>query len=379
MSAIYVCGQSAGVIVDNSPLGTDVFGLTVVPVAGDFVKVQTVQGGVVVLDTAGRLFFRGLNAGDVLPLPGDADTFHALEQLPVPSGAVWTANFAFRGSAIIAIDSLQRLWVMGADTPFAPGDPKGILLIDDTKSWTKCATGGGSYYAVNSAGELWSGGGNENGRLGRGTFSTPLAWGMVDDAGYTDVSASLLNAVAVRFDTDYWEVLATGWNFYGQIGQGNQGGNVNSFTAVWEFYNNDPIRLFPGYTNSVIQGDGETLAAGAPNYFATSAGNKVYYEGVNSTVLGIDPVFIIGTSQEQRVLLAQDGGLWVAGDNTGGAIGREPDVFSSGDFTQLVLAADVISVDANSRSLAVVLDAEAPPPGPAAQFWTGFTKTFEVA
>ena len=198
------------------------------------VKVTAVrEGGVftMALTTKGQVLAWGNNNYGEL---GDGSTQNRV--LPVrarlPKGVTVTAISAGYNSAL-ALTSSGRVLSWGANIIGQLGDgaapdrhvPGYVRLPGHTRI-TSIAAGDETGYAVTSAGRLLAWGANYNGGLGDGTTRlrrTPVQVRLPAGVKVAAATAGLAHALAL---TTGGRVLAWGYNFYGQLGDGSTTDNL---------------------------------------------------------------------------------------------------------------------------------------------------------
>jgi alpha-tubulin suppressor-like RCC1 family protein len=105
-----------------------------------------------------------------------------------------------------------------------------MLVPAAMAGWTKVAPGGQHNLAIDSDGNLWAWGRNEEGQLGDGNYSggynrfTPEKIATAADGPWIDIAAGAVHSLALKADGTVW---AWGSNFSGQIGNGGRAGHVS--------------------------------------------------------------------------------------------------------------------------------------------------------
>ena len=174
-------------------------------------------------------------------------------QVSLPSGTTVTAIAGGSAHSLALTSSGQVLaWGYNADgelgngittttgcfcisTPVAVSLPSGITV-------TAIAGGQSHSLALTSTGQVLAWGSNSYGQLGNGSTtnsSTPVAVSLPSGTTVTAIAAGFYHSLAL---TSSGQVLAWGWNFYGQLGNGT---TTNSSTPV-------PVSLPSGTTVTAI-------------------------------------------------------------------------------------------------------------------------------
>ena len=174
-------------------------------------------------------------------------------QVSLPSGTTVTAIAGGSAHSLALTSSGQVLaWGYNADgelgngittttgcfcisTPVAVSLPSGITV-------TAIAGGQSHSLALTSTGQVLAWGSNSYGQLGNGSTtnsSTPVAVSLPSGTTVTAIAGGFYHSLAL---TSSGQVLAWGWNFYGQLGNGT---TTNSSTPV-------PVSLPSGTTVTAI-------------------------------------------------------------------------------------------------------------------------------
>jgi alpha-tubulin suppressor-like RCC1 family protein len=196
------------------------------------------------------------------------------------------------------------------------------VQVGTETNWTEVAAGGVHSLALKLDGSLWSWGGNEQGQLGDGTFSSrstpsPIASNMT----CRTVSAGGLHTVALLEDGTLW---TWGDNDHGQLGIGLL--ITNGLIGV-----NTPQPVATNGTwQSVAAGGRYTAALRADGSLWTWGQGGVGQLGNGAFGINLESPFSVEPGATWRAVsagachtigLRSDGSLWACGDNSSGELG----------------------------------------------------------
>lgn len=201
-------------------------------------KVKTVRAGglfSLALTTKGKILAWGDNSSGQLGT-GSAKDRHLPARVKLPKGVTVTAISAGDESAL-ALTSTGRVLSWGSNLAGELGTGTGaerhvpgyVKLPRHTKI-ISIAAGNATGYAVTSTGRLLAWGLNQAGGLGDGTTKireTPVKVKLPTGVKVVAATAGLLHALAL---TTNGRILAWGYNFYGQLGNGT---TTDQHTPVW--------------------------------------------------------------------------------------------------------------------------------------------------
>ncbi len=203
--------------------------------------------------------------------------------------------------------------------------------------------------ALKSDGTVWAWGKNNFGQLGDGTTdrrTTPVQVHGIDGIGFItnieSIAAGNSHSIALASDST---VLTWGYNYYGQLGDGNSGGSRLSYTPGVD--SNIPVHAISVDGTGILR-DISSITGGSCHTLALNTGGSVLSWGYNShgelgngtTILQDEPGYVLGTdgissldniiqidSKSQHSLaLETDGTVWAWGDNDHGKLGDGTDI-----------------------------------------------------
>jgi alpha-tubulin suppressor-like RCC1 family protein len=164
----------------------------------------------------------------------------------------------------------------------------------------------------------WAWGYNGSGQLGNGTSisnsTAPLQVSGLN--GVTAIAAGASHSLAVKSDGTAW---AWGFNFYGQLGNGN---NTNSSTPVQASGLSGVTAIAGGYAHSLaVKSDGTAWAWGLNNFGQLGNGTNVS-SSAPLQVSGLTGVTAIAGGNAHSLAAKSDGTVWAWGLNSRGQLGN---------------------------------------------------------
>lgn len=286
-------------------------------------NISAIAGGLqhsLAVTNTGSVYAWGRNNGAQL-----GDNSNADRHTPVLinfTGTPVITSVAAGNQHSLALDNSGNVWAWGANncgqlgtgdkterkTPVKIGSLSGIIAI---------AANGDHSLALKNDGTVWAWGRNDYGQLGntlKSESNTPI---QVEETGFTNVSkiaAGWHHNIALKNDGSLW---TWGWNYYGQLGNGNYG-NINEKQS--------PTQVTTGIIN---------IDAGWHHCIVSLAG-AVKVWGVNTDgYLGVSPTPNCGTPTSVTdlngstinavaggggfcIVLKSDGTVWAWGSSVTG-------------------------------------------------------------
>jgi alpha-tubulin suppressor-like RCC1 family protein len=241
------------------------------------------------------------------------------------------------------LKSNRTVWAAGSNTSGQLGDgtqtnssnPVQVKNADDTALSEAVAISAGWVHSayLKSDGTVWASGQNSYGQLGDGTqtnSSNPVqvknANGSVFDE-VVGISTSFYHTVYLKSDGTVW---ASGWNVYGQLGDGTQTNSSNPVQVIDS--GGDPltnvVAIAAGWAHTVyLKKDGTVWAVGYNVYgeladgTSTLRSNPVQAKDADDTYL-TDVVNIFAGIGSHTAFLKSDNTVWAAGLNDHGQLGN---------------------------------------------------------
>ena len=172
-------------------------------------------------------------------------------------------------------------------------------------------------------GRAWSWGGGFYGQQGDGTNGGRSTPGLTLGPPYTRaIAAGKAHSLARGSDGIVW---AWGWNFYGQLGDGT---TTNRWTPVQPLGLFNVVKIAAGGAHSlVVQFDGmvSTVWAWGANDFGMLGDGTTTRRHAPVQTQGLTNVIAIAAGDTHSLALRGDGTVWAWGDNGNGAIGDGTD------------------------------------------------------
>jgi alpha-tubulin suppressor-like RCC1 family protein len=371
MSTVYVCGQEARRYIDGTTV--DQYGLAATPIVGDFVSMS----GGILLSADGRLYMIGYDHG-YLPVAGSEAGRYIVtpELLPDPTdGATWVKYSSTGDGTVMAIDSLGRLWLMGA-IHYILGTSGNFVLFNDVETWVDCSYYDSTYIALTSSGNLWTGGWNNNGQCAYSDIGAPAPWA----ARLSDVEIAKTGGQVTIAKKTSGSLWSCGWNFYGQLGLiGSYIIRKTVFTSVPNPLGTDAAYLMPADTITLISSLSETKYAKVSGS-AANLGFQDVTDGVDALNFSAsafdEPITQFAGSSATFVVMAAGSRFYAKGSNANGRAGLGVEIASTlGAYESVTTPAPIISASLVGGAMFMLLDIDAA--APTVPFWTDFTKTKE--
>jgi alpha-tubulin suppressor-like RCC1 family protein len=263
-----------------------------------------------------------------------------VNNVAISCGSSWL-SISGGGSHVAGIRSDGTLWAWGSNYYGEIGNGTlgtkvtSPVQIGTDSTWAFVSSGSAHTVAIRKDGTLWAWGADGSGELGIGTTATsvsaPTRVGTANN--WASVSAGESHTVAVKIDGTLW---AWGYNYYGQIGNGNSGTNVLSPVIIGADTNWTSASAGAHHTVAV-KADGTLWAWGHDGTSATNVLSPVQ--------VGADTNWAsVSAGTDYTVALRTDGTLWAWGDNYYGQIGN-------GSSGSVVLTPFELSTDNNWASV----------------------------
>jgi len=215
-------------------LGTYTLVLAQIGVATNWTNVSAHDGHTYLINSLGELYAMGRNLDGEL----GQGTVDAGSSTPLQIGVAtnWTECAGGRRCGYF-INSLGELWGCGLNNQGQMGQgnivtpQSSIVQIGVATNWSKANGYHGSSYFINSLGELWGCGRNNEGELGQGTTTANIT-SLVQIGSATNwVQASAGQAFG-WFINSLGELWGVGSNSNGQLGTGATGPNILNLVKV---------------------------------------------------------------------------------------------------------------------------------------------------
>jgi alpha-tubulin suppressor-like RCC1 family protein len=192
------------------------------------------------------------------------------------------------------------------------------------------AAGGFHSFALKDDGTVWAWGSNLNGQLGDGTTTNRLIPVQVKGEGgvghLTDVkaiAAGEYHSMALESNGTVW---AWGTNYYGQIGNGENGSDDNYADAVQP----TPVKVMglsnvsaiaAGVNHSLALKKDGTVWAWGLNYYGQLGDGTTVDKNTSVQIKGLSNVAAIAAGDFYSFAVKKDGTVWAWGSNLNGQLG----------------------------------------------------------
>jgi len=234
------------------------------------------------------------------------------------------------------------VWAVGANNTGQLGDgttthrSNPVMMIDNAGNKfddiVQISTGGGHTICLKSDGTVWGVGNNLYGQLADGTNtnrSNPVQSvnaGGIPTSGVIKISAGIYNTSYMKGDGTVW---ASGYNYYGQLGDGTTTNRSNPVQVVDGSGNPlsgvSAISAGSGHT-TYLKSDGAVLSAGYNSHgqlgdgTTTDRSNPVRV--LRSLGGALSDIVEVSAGTSHTLFLASTGMVWAVGSNTHGQLGR---------------------------------------------------------
>ena len=241
---------------------------------------------------------------------------------------------------------------LGRDIKITPGDRPGIVTPpEEGVHFTQTSGGLGHLLALGSNGNLYSGGFNNHGQVGDGTsasfYNALKKVNMpTDGTKFTRISAGFTHSLAIGSDGNLY---SWGDNTWGQLGNGSTDTNphatpskVNLPTGVPKF-----TQISGGTYHSLALGSDGNLYSWGYNFSGQlgngNSGSAVSLLTPRKGIMPADGTKFtqISAGDKHSLALGSDGNLYSWGDNTNGQLGRSTSGADNGTPSKVNLPAGV--------------------------------------
>ena len=281
------------------------------------------------------LYAWGYNYGSNLGLN---DTVNRSSPTQVGVGTTWSlVSIGWYNTAATKTDG--TLWTWGWNSLGQLGTNDHIYRSSPVQvgvgtTWSQVSTNYYATAAVKTDGTLWTWGWNSNGSLGNndgtsaGARSSPTQVG--SGTTWSQVSAGSYNAIATKTDGTLW---AWGYNYYGELGLGDQGvnsvsSNRSSPTQVGALTNWSKVSTLVSVTVA-IKTDGTLWAWGYNANGELGQNDTVYNKNSPVQVGTLTTWSQVSTAGHNTIATKTDGTLWIWGRNDYGELGQNDQISRS--------------------------------------------------
>ena len=272
------------------------------------------------LKSDGSLWAMGNNFSGQLG-DGTFNTTNQPEQI-VSSGVVAIAGGVYHS---LFLKSDGSLWAMGRNLEGELGDGtfNNTNRPEQIVSSGIVAIAGGDFHSLflKSDGSLWGMGFNAGGQLGDGTsgdYNYTNRPEQIVSAEVVAIAAGGYHSLFVKSDGSLW---AMGYNNRGQIGDGTF--NYSGVTRPEQIVTSNVVAIAAGDIHSLfLKSDGSLLATGDNYYGQLGDGSTLNYTNLPEQIVASGVVAISSETQAGHSLfLKSDGSLWAMGANFNGQLG----------------------------------------------------------
>jgi alpha-tubulin suppressor-like RCC1 family protein len=224
----------------------------------------------------------------------------------------------------LALGGDGRVWSWGANwcDQLGPRYLDGRLAgpVDVLPPIKAIGIGANHSLAIDIFGKVWAWGDNWAGQLGvDNNFSEPQTatpMEMMGGDNVTAVAGGRSHTLALKADGTVW---ACGWNYYGQLGNGNrsdsrvlqQMAGVNNVTAI----------SAGGDHSMMLKADGTVWTCGE-NWNGQLGNGNTIHQSIPVQVVGLSDVVAISAGFSHMIALKRDGTVWSWGTNDFGQLGN---------------------------------------------------------
>ena len=256
---------------------------------------------------------------------GDGTTSQRNSPVAVAGGTNVVAVAAGDTSSLF-LKSDGTLWAMGDNNYGQLGDGttsqrNSPVAVDGGTNVVAMAVGGAHSLFLKSDGTVWAMGKDGYGQLGDGGHPVPNVSHPIPVAVASNVvavAAGQDHSLFLKADGTLW---STGYNAYGQLGNGAGGGNWED-TPVAVLGGTNVLAMAAGYNHSLfLKSDGTLWAMGANVSGQLGNGSASYSEVDPVAVVGGSNVVAVTAGNNDSLFLKSDGTLWAMGDNSFGELG----------------------------------------------------------
>jgi alpha-tubulin suppressor-like RCC1 family protein len=294
------------------------------------VQFKTISAGgehSLALSNDGKVYATGYNYFGQLGL-GNNTNINTFTEIPSLSGKTITALSA-GGEHSLALSNDGKVYATGQNSSgeLGLGDNNyrnTFTEVTDLSDKNITALFAGNHYslALSNDGKVYATGHNNYGQLGlndtanRNTFTKV---GLLNDKNITALSAGNIHSLAL---SDDGEVYAAGYNYYGQLGLGNND-NKNVFTEVTSLNGKTIAALSACHAHSLaLSDDGKVYTAGNNQYgqlgLDDTTDRNAFTEVTDLSDKNITALF---AGYFHSLALSNDGKVYAAGWNNNGQLG----------------------------------------------------------
>ena len=276
-----------------------------------FVEIISMAAGdfhSMVLKQDGSVWSCGLNTDGQLGIPFVTYASDSFKQTTISSGAKAIAAGVVHSLVLKKDDSL---WMTGKQIGFGE-QPKRqrfefVRVIEGAKA---IAAGSGHTIVLTESGGVWSMGQNNYGQLGDGSYNDKGKFVRVMRKGVKAVAAGHLHSMVMKTDGSVW---ATGWNGDGQIGATSKGdkskGRMNFFSQIMS----DALDMAAGaYHSMILRLDGSVWTTGWNMYGQLGDGTTKDRNFYHKVAINTKTV---AAGTRHSVILKDDGSVWTTSFN----------------------------------------------------------------
>ena len=331
-------------------------------------KIVSVAGGqnhTVLLDAKGNVWTAGRNNNGQLGRKTSSDSDSTFKPVTVGDGVKIKAIAAGIYHTVL-LDANGNVWTAGSNNSGQLG-----RTDSNTSSFTQVTNGiSGVKITAIAAGyhhtvlldedcNVWTAGFNSDGQLGRtdsntSTFKQVTAFDDIDDISRVKIKAIAAggwHTVLLDEDGNVW---TAGSNYYGQLGRDENKGSFISNSTFKQV--TDGIGII-----AIAAGGNHTVLLAANSGVWTAGNNQFGQLGRDTSPDSYDPTFTkvtdgisgvkiktIAAGSTHTVLLDEDGNVWTAGLNNYGQLGRDENTNTANansTFTQTDVILNTITFD----------------------------------
>ena len=214
-----------------------------------------------------------------------------------------------------------KIWAMGWNKYGQLGDgstvDRSALIRVSTVGKNAVAVAAGDIHSIvlRQDGSVWATGRNNNGQLGDGSNDDRKFFAMVISrkSGVVDVAAGGYHSMLVKQDGSVW---ATGWNKYGQLGDGS----TTDRTIYVEVVSGGAIAIAAGTRHTMMLKEDDSVWITGHNEYGQLGTGQTTNSHVFVQVIP-DGAQAIAAGGFHSMVLKQDGSVWATGSNKYGQFG----------------------------------------------------------
>lgn len=226
------------------------------------------------------------------------------------------------------------------------------VIISEAQPVSRISTGFYHSLFLETNGSLWATGWNLYGQLGNGTYSTAYPYGInlpaqIVASNVTAIAAGGGHTLFLKSNGSLW---AVGWNAYGQLGDGTTDGGNFETNLPEQIVASNVIAIAAGLNHSLFLKSNGSLWAMGDNSFgqlgdgSTDNGN---YETNRPEQIVASGVTAIAAGYRHSLFLKSDGSLWAMGNNAYGQLGNG--TYNNTNLPVLIVAGNVTAIAAGAQ------------------------------